>query len=241
MKAGKRGFALIVTSASISLLVGLVAAGSADARGRAPTKAIGYSFVVLPSGAVSATGGTESPKAACVGNRSFKLVLVSSKGKKKVVDTGRSSDDGALSGLVTKKDAEGAESAKLVITKTSACAKGSATVSPAVVLPRAKGADSEVIIAGLGSSQSDGTFAGVVDSPKAACRTNRKLKLTGGGDLLDKGTTTEGGTWGLHITETEFFTAGPLKVTASPSRLSGGKRCAGSTATFVPQTKRHAW
>ena len=244
MKAGRRGLAPIIASVSISLLAGLALAGTAEARGQAATNVFGYSFVELPSGGVSATGGTKSPKASCVGNRKFKLVTVSNKGKTTVVDSGRSSDDGALSGYVSEQDAKHTESAKFVVAKTKGCAKGSATVNPVMVLPRAsaKATKSDVVIAGLGSFKSDGTFAGVVNSSKAACRTSRKLTLTGGGTVLDKGTTTKDGTWGLHITEGEFFGSGTLKVKASPSRLSNGGRCAGSTATFEPAMKpRRAW
>lgn len=164
-----------------------------------------------------AFGQLFSKKGSCVAGRKFKLVVRTNVGRPKTVDKGTTSEEGALSALVTTTDLTGITDINFVAAKTKKCGKASA---PLTIGPIAAGraAATTVDIVGAAGIEKDGAFAGTVGSGKSSCRSNRKVKLFRNGKVLDTGVTTQRGSWALHVTRKETSAGATFKVTAAATK-----------------------
>ena len=104
-------------------------------------------------------------------------------------------------------------------------------------LATARTFDSDISILGANGEDNDGAYVGFVSSEKPKCIRNRKVVLSSSGDVLDRGRTSQGGVWALHITAAQQ----PLEVKAKlrRSRLRNGDRCGSARDVFDPGAPRH--
>ena len=181
-----------------------------------PTKALAF-------------GQVFSSKRKCVDGRRFKLVVGYPNRRNKVTDTGRASEEGAIAGRATFAQLEDADDlffkvgpAKVGDTRCRR-ARESVSSSMRAQATAARTFDSDITILGVDGEDNDGAYVGFVTSEKPKCIRNRKLVLSSEGDVLDRGRTSQGGVWALHITAAQSDLE--IKVAMRKSRLGNGDRC----------------
>lgn len=224
------------------LLLAAVAALSfaASAGAKTPANVRTYGELDYPSENIRVTiGQVFSGKRECFSNRRFVFSVAAKGGGLKPIDTGKTSLDGAIAGgydndFVKDRDVY------FTLAKTKRCAGKTVKATPPEEMSArkvAKPVGSVVLLLGLDSFGSDGVFGGLVGLEKRAkCFYNRKMKLLGGGEVLDRGTTTFGGAFGLHITEGEFFGSDKLVFKVAKSKLKDGTVCGAAKTTYTPMT-----
>lgn len=195
-----------------------------------------------------AFGQVFSSKSSCSANRRVKLVSEKG-GKRKLLDSGVSSADGAISGGYLESRVGGG-TLKFIASKTRKC-KG-ATAKVEVVLERAANrraaAGTIPAILGVNGNKQDGAFVGLIliESPNRAllrgqapkCFANRKMSLYKDGELIDRGKSTHNGTWALHVTRREFNSMSEFVVKV---RKSKKPPCGAGSSTFSPSPLSARW
>lgn len=229
-----RGPRQAITTAALLLaaVASLLALAATAEAGKKPGGTVViYGFSAPNAADTISFGQLFSKKRACVSDRPYKAI-VSFQGKRTVVDSGRTSDEGGISVFLTVSDFPHDRGDGFVsLPRTKKCAKVTGPVSPDVrggtALHRA--ASSLVNIIDVFGIDSDGVMGGFIESSKAKCLRDRKVKLTVGSKTVDVGTTTSTeGTFALHIRIGEFGDE-QIAVTAPDS-----KGCAASVGTFSP-------
>jgi hypothetical protein len=219
---------LVVLAAFTACLTG---ASSADARPKT-----GGSIEIFATKGVTAAdsvsfGQLSSKKRSCVSDRKYEAI-VSSNGRRTVIDRGRTSDEGALSAFVTVSDfPNDREDAFLSVAKSKKCAKVTGPLFPEPVPVRAERrlTPSLIDVIGVFNRGDDAVVGGFIDTTKPECRKKRKIKLVVGSKTTDVGATTPtDGTFALHLRSKEL-TGDQLAVL-----MPDAKPCAASVATFTP-------
>ena len=231
----------------VAAVASLAFATSAQA---ASTSIASYSeFEFGDTGYHVAFGQVFSPKASCAAGR--KVNLVSEKGgKQKLLDSGVSSADGAISGGYLESRA-GDGTLRLIAPKTRKCKGASAKVELIMERSASRRAGPGTIpaILGVNGSKQNGAFAGLVlvesGNNKALmrgqggnCFANRKMSLYRDGELIDRGKTTHNGTWALHVTRREFD---PMSEFVVKVRKSKKPPCGAGSSTFSPGPLSARW
>jgi hypothetical protein len=213
-------------------------ASTADAKPSATTKIVVYRNEQAPPPQTAlAWGRLESSKPACTANRKVKLIGKMPNGKVKSLDSGRSSDEGAISAFYSAKAAEKAKRLYFLAAKTKGCAKGKRQVPPPgpILLPKGNAVDTFPNIIGVDGKGPDGAFAGFVGlSGRVECFAKRKVVLSADGTVLDEGTTTNHGAWALHVTADEFNESNPptFRVKVRKDRARDGTVCRAGSSIF---------
>ncbi|MFN8112748.1 MAG: hypothetical protein U0R51_06065 [Solirubrobacterales bacterium] len=211
-------------------------AAAAEAKTQANVRTFGDSELET-SGIRVAYGEVFSSRSECYSERGFRFAVQTQEGKQ-VIDAGRTSVDGAISGGYDSAFVNGRD-LYFVLGKTKHCAGETVKVNPPVeILPRALGkppVKTFVIPLGLNGNKKDGVFAGLIGLKKRAkCFDDRKTKLLIDGKLVDRGTTSFGGSWALHLTIKEFDGAEKMTVKVAKSKLANGTTCGGASYTYIP-------
>jgi len=218
--------ALVVLATAIALLA---LASTAEAGKKAPGSISIYATHGVTAADSISFGQLSSKKRACVADRRFKAI-VSVQGKRTVIDSGRTSDEGGLSAFSTVSDFPNDRGDPFIsIAKTKKCAKVTGPLFPIVRVAPAphRATSSEIAILDLfAGAGNDAVVGGWVDSAKAKCRRSRKVELRIGSKTIDFGTTTSTeGTFALHVRVSEI--GGDQIAVLAPN----AKKCAGSVAT----------
>jgi len=210
----------------------LATAATATAGKRAPGSISIYaSKAVGPADSIS-FGQLSSKKPACVAHRKFKAI-VSVDGKRTVIESGRTSNEGGVSTLLSVSDFPNDRGDPFIfIAKTKKCAKVIGPLIPTVRTtsgPRRATSSLITVLGIFAGSGNDAVVGGWVDSDNAVCRRDRKLELTIGSKTIDRGTSTStDGTFALHIR------LGEMDTTQIAVLAPGTKKCAATVTTFSP-------
>ena len=201
------------------------------AEAKTPANVRTYGDVEFESSGVRVTfGQVFSGKAECYSKRRFGFAVATGPGKKRVLDAGRTSVDGAISGGYESGFVKG-RTLFFILPKTKHCAAETVKAKPPVEM--AKPVKTNIVALGLNGSGQDGAIAGLIGLNKQAdCFKNRRAKLLLDGKLVDRGTTTFGGAWALHLTSGEIDSADKLAVKVAKSKRPNGTVCAGDTFTI---------
>lgn len=191
------------------------------------------------SGVRVSFGQVFSKKRECYSKRDFRFAVQTKQGKQ-FIDGGATSLDGAISAGYDSELVDGRD-LYYVLSKTKHCASETVAVETPDPLNRdfAKPPVRTIIVPlGLNGFKQDGAFAGLVGLNKQArCFDDRKTKLVVDGEVVDRGTTSFGGSWALHLLRREFK-GGEAKLTVkvAKSKLPNGTVCAGDSLTLGPTT-----
>ncbi len=189
-----------------------------------------------------AFGQVFSNKQSCAANRKVKLVAVKG-GKSKVVGSGVSTDEGAISGGYLKSRVGNAQ-IRLVAPKTKKCGADSAVVEADPNPPVTRRANETLpAVLDVDGKGNDGAFAGLIllqqplkgqrgSAPPRQCFVGRKISLYGDGEQLDHGVTSNRGTFALHVTNSEFNTVSQFKIKVRKSKAPDGTECGAGETTF---------
>jgi hypothetical protein len=189
-----------------------------------------YDLRDIPDSTGLASGQILSSKGMCAQKRRFKLVALRA-GKRKVLDHGLSSREGAVSGYFRDRDLRGADDGVFVANRTKRCPRLSGSLRDwsegAERLERDHGSSkTAVFIVSVNGVDEDGAFGGILSAtPRADCFRGRKMRLIADGKVLDKGITTANGAWALHVTQTEFDTTELFRVRVAKASTKKGQRC----------------
>lgn len=184
-----------------------------------------------------ASGQILSAKAKCAQKRRFKLVALRD-GRRKVLDRGRSSREGAVSGYFRARNLIDADDGFFVAGRTKRCRRLSGSLREWSEAGERRTRDKDpsktaVSIVGANGVGEDGAFDGILAvTPRADCFRNRKMKLIANGKVLDRGTTTANGAWALHLTQTEFDTTRSFRVRVAKSETKTGQECRAGGASY---------
>ncbi len=190
-----------------------------------------------------AFGQVFSRKDSCSANRKVKLVAKKN-GKEKVLDVGRSSADGAISGGYLSDRAAGA-ALRFVAPKTTRCDSASAGVVEemrSLAPQKRKATGTAVAVLGANGDKQNGAFAGLIllsqgsgklrGMPVPKCFADRRVSLYGDGKVLDHGKTSRNGTWAQHLTLSESRSISEYKVKVGKATAPDGTKCAPGSTTF---------
>lgn len=198
----------------------LALASMADAAGKAKGEIVFYDSALLsPDKAV--VFGQLFSSGKCVGKRDFGLVVTKANGKKTTVDSGRTSAEGGISGFVTIDEFPSGAKLGFVVAETEKCAKVKLTLEGGEMRGAGspgRAAPATVEVLDVDGDGPDGAVGGVVTSSKSKCVESRKLKLKVNGKTTDRGTTTEDGTFALHIKAREFTPENDIAIAMSKSK-----------------------
>lgn len=238
MRAGRKFTVLGVTTVAALAFAGTAqAATSTDISSYDDVEFGGTGFHV-------AFGQVFSSKDSCSANRKVKLVAKKA-GKTKLLDSGVSSSEGAISGGYLKNRV-GNSQVKFVAPKTKKCDSASVRVvaDPPIEMLKPKATDTAIAPIAVDGKGKDGAFAGLIllssgttklrgGNPSIPnCFSKRKMSLFGDGDLLDHGKTSHNGTWALHVTRKEFQSVTEFTVKVRKSKAPDGSQCGASSTTF---------
>jgi hypothetical protein len=212
-------------------------ASTAEAKPSAATKIVVYDNIQTPPPQTSlAFGRLDSPKPACTTHRKVKLIGKMPNGKTKSLDSGRSSDEGAVSAFYSIEAAKKAKRLYFLAAKTKGCAKGKRKVPPPKprVILRGSTVDTFPNIMDVNGKGPDGAFAGFIGlSGRAKCFAKRKVVLSADGIVIDEGTTTNHGAWALHVTGEEFDSGSTtFRVKVNRDKAPDGTVCAAGSEIF---------
>jgi len=192
-----------------------------------------------------AFGQVFSSKASCSASRKVKLVATKQGGKPKLLDSGVTTAEGAISGGYLKSRVAGAK-LEFVVPATRKCAGASVRVmaAPNPERPTTRAtANSVIATLAVNGKKKDGAFAGLIllqsgisklkgGMPPAKCFGGRKISLYGDGDLFDHGKTSHNGTWALHLTRKESKSTAEFTVKLRKSKAPDGTKCGAASTTF---------
>lgn len=209
----------------------LVVAGGADAKAPAQGSFKLYGAYTPTDESLAIPFGQLISSNACDGARKFKLLAVDRGAKSTTIDKGTTSRDGGVSAVIKSRDAHDAEDAVLVVAKTKKCAKVTFSFRrlgrDAAEQSFARPAGASIKFLSFAALSGDGVFVGTVSSSAHKCRSDRKIQLMLGDEVIDSGRTTADGSWALHFTEAEWFTPGWIRAVVSKT-----SECAGEKTKF---------
>lgn len=230
-----RKFGLITGIVAITSMVALAPATQARSGGANADVKVYDNEIVLDTFALT-FGQVFSSKSDCADGRKFKLIDKNGK-KSKKIDSGKTSDEGAMSGGYLSNRIKGTLFFQLPATKGCAAAKGriGEPAKPDDALP--KDVDTIPLVADINGIMDDGAVAGILLlSDRAKCFSNRKMTLIGDGEVLDKGRSSDNSTFALHLTAEENQTIAQFTVKVAKSKTPSGETCRAGRTDFVSGT-----
>jgi len=208
------------TGALLATTIAMLAmTSSADARAKAPGEIVDYGFALASPTQAVVFGQLFSDEKSCVAKRKYEMVAKTD-GTKKVVDSGKTSKEGAISGFVTSQEFPEDTSVSFSVAKTKSCAKVNQVVEesdPVRAAATGRATAGVVNVLDVNGEGKDGAVAGLITSNKSKCVKGRKLQLKVNGKVTDKGKTTKDGAFALHITAKEFDPDNTVAVVMSKS------------------------
>jgi hypothetical protein len=166
-------------------------------------------------------------------------------GKRKVVDRGLSSAEGAVAGYFRSRDLVGADDGVFVARRSKGCPRirgsfrDALEPEPEVAARDRFPSETEVGIVGAEGVDPDGAFSGILSvTPRAECFDGRRVRLVVNGRTLDAGTTTENGGWALHITSAEYARNTTFRVRVAKAETSTRQECTAGGASYEKPTPK---